>query len=293
MNTQFKLCANTKIAVIGLGYVGLPLAIAFAKKYQVLGFDIDATRIAELCEFHDRTGEVERNLIKRSSIFFTDDHEHLSSVQIFIITVPTPIKKDKSPDLTALCRASELVGQYLLPNTIVVYESTVYPGLTREVCYPILRRQSGLVGKGIDDADNCSFHLVYSPERINPGDKTYTIDNIVKIVAGGCSESTQLASELYQSVITAEVYKAESIEVAEAAKIIENTQRDVNIAFMNELARLFDVLAIDMNQVLKAANTKWNFIDFKPGLVGGHCIGVDPYYLVHKAVQSGFNPDLI
>ncbi|OJJ18244.1 Vi polysaccharide biosynthesis protein VipA/TviB [marine bacterium AO1-C] len=276
-----------KLAVIGLGYVGLPLAVAFGNKHQVIGFDINSIRIDELRSGFDRTLEVDTETLKASKqLGFTDDITEIQDAQIYIITVPTPIDHAKQPDLTPLRKSSEAVGKILKKGDIVVYESTVFPGCTEEVCVPILEAQSGL-------KYNQDFYCGYSPERINPGDKVHTVTKIKKVVSGSTPEIAQELDDLYGSIITAGTFLASSIKVAEAAKVIENAQRDLNIAFVNELALIFDRLDIDTHDVLEAAGTKWNFLPFKPGLVGGHCIGVDPYYLTHKAESIGYNPQVI
>ena len=276
-----------KIAVIGLGYVGLPLAVEFGKKYETVGFDIAQWRIDELREGNDRTLEVEKeNLLSSSALSFTTKLEEISKCNIFVVTVPTPIDEHKRPDLTPLLKASESIGKILKKDDIVIYESTVYPGATEEDCVPILERYSNLVF-------NKDFFCGYSPERINPGDKEHTVTKILKVTSGSTPEIAQKIDELYKSIIVAGTHLAPSIKVAEAAKVIENSQRDINIAFVNELAIIFNKLGIDTNAVLDAAGTKWNFLKFKPGLVGGHCIGVDPYYLTHKAQQVGYNPEII
>jgi len=276
-----------KIAVIGLGYVGLPLAAAFGEKREIVGFDINTRRIAELKEGVDFTREVSREeLASASGLSFTDNLEGIRDCQIYIVTVPTPIDEFKTPDLTPLVKASETVGQVLKQGDIVIYESTVYPGATEEVCVPVLEKVSGL-------AFNKDFFAGYSPERINPGDKEHRVTSIMKVTSGSTSEIADEVDALYASVITAGTHKASSIKVAEAAKVIENTQRDLNIALMNELSMIFSRLKIDTHEVLAAAGTKWNFLPFKPGLVGGHCIGVDPYYLTHKAQAIGYHPEII
>jgi UDP-N-acetyl-D-galactosamine dehydrogenase len=275
------------IAVIGLGYVGLPLAAAFGMKRQVIGFDINTTRVQQLRDGVDVTQEVSsEELAEVSQLSFTTELEDLRECSVFIITVPTPIDEFKAPDLTPLIKASETVGQVLKVGDIVIYESTVYPGATEEVCVPILARVSGLVF-------NQDFFAGYSPERINPGDKEHRVTTIKKVTAGSTPEIAEVVDQLYADVITAGTFKASSIRVAEAAKVIENTQRDVNIALMNELAMIFRRMNIDTHEVLAAAGTKWNFLPFKPGLVGGHCIGVDPYYLTHKAQAVGYHPEII
>lgn len=277
----------TVIAVIGLGYVGLPLAVEFAKKYKVIGFDINKKRIAELQQGIDNTLEVSEQGLKAATyIRFSHTIEELQEANTYIITVPTPIDKYKKPDLTPLIRASETVGKVLKTNDIVIYESTVYPGCTEEDCVPILEKFSGL-------KFNVDFFCGYSPERINPGDKLHTVTKIKKVVSGSTPEIAKKVNELYSSIIVAGTHLASSIKVAEASKAIENAQRDINIAFVNELALIFDRMGIDTSEVLEAAGTKWNFLPFKPGLVGGHCIGVDPYYLTHKAESLGYHPEVI
>ncbi|MGO3890665.1 MAG: Vi polysaccharide biosynthesis UDP-N-acetylglucosamine C-6 dehydrogenase TviB [Paenalcaligenes sp.] len=278
---------DIKLAVIGLGYVGLPLAVEFGKKRPVIGFDINVARIAELNAGQDHTLEVEPEELKQAShLRFTHDTAQLSEANVFIVTVPTPIDDYKQPDLTPLVRASETIGKVLKKGDIVVYESTVYPGATEEVCVPVLERVSGL-------RFNEDFYAGYSPERINPGDKVHRLPSIRKVTSGSTPEVADLVDALYGEIITAGTHKAASIRVAEAAKVIENTQRDVNIALINELALIFNKLGIDTQAVLEAAGTKWNFLPFRPGLVGGHCIGVDPYYLTHKAQSIGYHPEVI
>jgi UDP-N-acetyl-D-galactosamine dehydrogenase len=274
------------ISVVGLGYVGLPVAVAFGKVRQTIGFDVNPVRIAELREGHDRTGEVTEEELRSTRITFTDSIEELRSADFYIVAVPTPVDEAHQPDLSLICRASETVGKALKPGDIVVYESTVYPGVTEDECVPLLERVSGL---------RCGrdFTVGYSPERINPGDREHTFTKIKKVVSGQDAETLDIVAKVYESVVTAGVHRAASIKVAEAAKVIENTQRDLNIALMNELALIFDRLGIDTNSVLEAAGTKWNFLKFKPGLVGGHCIGVDPYYLTHKAEKIGYIPQVI
>ena len=277
------------IGIIGLGYVGLPLAVAIAKKHQVIGFDINKKRISELNSGLDSTNELTNEQVLESlgeDIKYTDSESHLESVNFFVVTVPTPINKDKTPNLNPVISASKTVAKYLKKDSIVVFESTVYPGVTEDICVPILEKGSGLKFKE-------DFHVGYSPERINPGDKEHTVTKIKKVVSGSSAFALKKISEVYGSVITAGIYEAESIKVAEAAKVIENTQRDINIAFVNELSVIFEKMGIDTNQVLKAAGTKWNFLNFFPGLVGGHCIGVDPYYLAHKSQEFGYNPEII
>ena len=275
-----------KIAVIGLGYVGLPLAVALARKHAVVGFDISSGRVAELRSGVDSTNEVAREDLDRAAFEITDRAADLAGCTIFIVTVPTPIDQANRPDFTAILKACELVGPVLSEGAIVVFESTVYPGVTEEICAPALEKASGLKA-GVD------FKLGYSPERINPGDKDHPIEKIVKVVAGQDAETTQRLAELYGSIIDAGVHRASSIKVAEAAKVLENTQRDVNIALMNEVSKICDLVGIRSSEVLAAAGTKWNFLKFHPGLVGGHCIGVDPYYLTAKAEQLGYHPEVI
>lgn len=276
-----------KLAIIGLGYVGLPLAVEFGKKYTTIGFDINEKRIEELKKGYDRTLEVDSEGLKASkNISFTTSLEKLKEATIYIVTVPTPVDIYKKPDLTPILSASKTVGKVLKKGDIVVYESTVYPGCTEEDCVPILEKESGLIF-------NQDFFCGYSPERINPGDKEHTIAKIKKVVSGSTPKIAQELNTLYSSIITAGTHLASSIKVAEASKVIENAQRDLNIAFVNELALIFDKMGIDTLEVLEAAGTKWNFLPFKPGLVGGHCIGVDPYYLTYKAESLGYHPDVI
>ena len=278
---------NIKLAVIGLGYVGLPLAVEFGKKRDVLGFDINPRRIAELNNGVDNTLEVESDELKDAvHLRYTSDAAELAQANVYIVTVPTPIDEYKSPDLTPLIRASETIGKVLKRGDIVIYESTVYPGATEEDCVPVLERVSGL-------RFNEDFFAGYSPERINPGDKVHRLPSIRKVTSGSTPEVADLVDALYSEIITAGTHKASSIRVAEAAKVIENTQRDVNIALINELTLIFNKLGIDTLDVLEAAGTKWNFLPFRPGLVGGHCIGVDPYYLTHKAQSIGYHPEII
>lgn len=278
---------NIKIALIGLGYVGLPLAVEFEKKYNTVGFDINQARIEELNAGHDHTLEVsDDELVEAKQLSYTADTKDISPCNIYIVAVPTPINEHKQPDLTPLEKASTLLGNVIKPGNIVIYESTVYPGATEEVCVPILEQVSGLVF-------NKDFFIGYSPEHINPGDKEHRVTNILKVTSGSTDEIAEQVDQLYKSIITAGTYKASSIKVAEAAKVIENTQRDVNIALVNELALIFKRLDIDTEEVLLAAGTKWNFLPFRPGLVGGHCIGVDPYYLTYKAQSIGYNPEII
>ena len=282
----FSFGENDQICIVGLGYVGLPLAVLLNKKFEVIGYDIDKDRINELKAGFDRTGEVSSQDLERSSIEFTTDPKKISEAKLIIVAVPTPIDKHKVPDLRPLKAATRTVGRNLSKDSIVVYESTVYPGVTEEICVPILESESGLKWKK-------DFHVGYSPERVNPGDKEHTIDRIVKIVAGDAPQVTDLLAEIYGSVITAGVHKAPDIKTAEAAKVIENTQRDLNIALMNELSIIFNRMGIDTKSVIEAAATKWNFLRFEPGLVGGHCIGVDPYYLTFKAQEMGYHPEVI
>jgi len=278
---------NKKIALIGLGYVGLPLAVEFGKKREVIGFDINQSRINELKDGRDSTLETTEQELKGAiHLSYTTSLDDIKDCSIYIITVPTPIDKHKKPDLTPLEKSSESVGSILKKGDIVIYESTVYPGATEEVCVPILEEQSSLTF-------NKDFYCGYSPERINPGDKEHRVTTIKKVTAGSTPEIATEVDELYQEIIIAGTHKASSIKVAEAAKVIENTQRDVNIALINELALIFNKLGIDTESVLEAAGTKWNFLPFRPGLVGGHCIGVDPYYLTHKAIEVGYNPEMI
>ncbi|WP_323668455.1 Vi polysaccharide biosynthesis UDP-N-acetylglucosamine C-6 dehydrogenase TviB [Aliarcobacter butzleri] len=279
----------SKICVIGLGYVGLPLAHAFSTKYEVVGFDISKWRIDELSSGYDRTLELTENQVKeaiKNGMKFSLDINDIKDCNIYIVTVPTPIDKNKRPDLTPLIKASETVGKVLKKDDIVIYESTVYPGATEEDCVPVLEKFSNL-------KFNVDFFCGYSPERINPGDKEHTVTKILKVTSGSTPEIGKKVNELYASIITAGTHLAATIKVAEAAKVIENSQRDINIAFVNELAIIFNKLGINTNDVLAAAGTKWNFLPFKPGLVGGHCIGVDPYYLTHKAQSIGYNPEII
>ena len=278
---------NPSIAIIGLGYVGFPLAVEFGKLYPTLGFDIDATRISELNRGYDRTQEVSDTQLKASSqLKFSSELKELSACNTFVVTVPTPIDHFKKPDLGPLLKASEMIGQVLKKGDVVIYESTVYPGCTEEDCVPVLEKQSGL-------QFNVDFFCGYSPERINPGDKVNTLTKIKKVTSGSTPEIAEWVDQLYRSIITAGTHKASSIKVAEASKAIENAQRDVNISFVNELALIFDRMGIDTSEVLEAAGTKWNFLNFKPGLVGGHCIGVDPYYLLHKSESLGYYPQVI
>ena len=287
-----------KIAVIGLGYVGLPLARLFATKYPVVGFDINQKRIAELNNGIDSTLEVENNVLQNvlstqnpfiqveNGLFCSSDITDIKDATIYVVTVPTPVDKNNRPDLTPLKKSSETVGKVLKPNDIVIYESTVYPGVTEEECIPVLEHSSGL-------KFNQDFYAGYSPERINPGDKKHTVEKILKVTSGSTPAIGKIVDDLYQSVIVAGTHLAPTIKVAEASKVIENSQRDINIAFINELSKIFSLMDIDTNDVLEAAGTKWNFLPFKPGLVGGHCIGVDPFYLAQKAQEIGYYSELI
>lgn len=287
---------NIKIGIIGLGYVGLPLAVEFAKKYPVIGFDINKKRVTELNSGNDQTLEIDNQLLtsvlvnampqNNSGLFITDNKTSLETCNYYIITVPTPTDKNNRPDLTPLIKASQTVGSVIKPGDIVIYESTVYPGATEEDCIPVIEQVSGL-------KFNTGFFAGYSPERINPGDKEHTVSKIKKVTSGSTPQIGIKVDNLYKSIITAGTHLAPTIKVAEAAKVIENSQRDINIAFVNELSKIFNNLGIDTNDVLEAAGTKWNFLPFKPGLVGGHCIGVDPYYLAQKAQQTGYNPEII
>lgn len=278
---------NVKLGIIGLGYVGLPLAVEFGKKYPTLGFDINTKRVDELKQGHDFTLEVSSEELADSEfISYSAEVDDLKNCNIYIVTVPTPIDRHKQPDLTPLVKASAMLAQVIDKGDIVIYESTVYPGATEEVCLPEIERHSGL-------DFNQDFYAGYSPERINPGDKEHRVTNILKVTSGSTPQVAEFIDSLYKSIITAGTYQASSIQVAEAAKVIENTQRDLNIALINELAVIFNKLNIDTEEVLKAAGTKWNFLPFRPGLVGGHCIGVDPYYLTHKAQSIGYNPEVI
>lgn len=287
------------ISIIGLGYVGLPLAVAFAKKYKVIGFDINQQRVSQLRSNFDMTLEVEKDKLEavnladfnsfntsETGLYCTTELAEIKNATVFIVTVPTPVDKNNQPDLTPLFKASETVSKVLKKGDIVIYESTVYPGATEEDCVPILEQGSGLIF-------NQDFFAGYSPERINPGDKLHTVEKILKVTSGSTPEIAERIDQMYKSVIIAGTFKASSIKVAEAAKVIENSQRDINIAFVNELSRIFNLMHIDTHEVLEAAATKWNFIKFTPGLVGGHCIGVDPYYLADKALKLGYNPQII
>ena len=277
---------NKTIAIIGMGYVGLPLAIEFSKKLNVIGFDISSERISSLLEGVDLTNEIEPSMLNSSNLVLTDNEEMLSKADIYIVTVPTPIDKDNKPDLSPLLNATRTIAKKLNKGNIIIYESTVFPGCTEDICANEIEKISGY-------KLNSDFFLGYSPERINPGDKEHTIDKIVKVTSGSNKDTALFIDNLYKEIITAGTYMAPSIKVAEAAKVIENTQRDINIALVNELSIIFNLLEIDTEEVLKAASTKWNFLSFKPGLVGGHCIGVDPYYLTFKSQELGHNPEVI
>jgi UDP-N-acetyl-D-galactosamine dehydrogenase len=281
---------SSKIAVIGLGYVGLPLAVEFGKKYKTVGFDINESRIRELREGNDHTLEIDsstlKDVLKQGLFSVSKEAQDICDCNVFIVTVPTPIDKHKKPLLTPLVKASETIGKVLKKGDVVIYESTVYPGVTEDECVPVLERVSGL-------KFNVDFYAGYSPERINPGDKEHTVTKIKKVTSGSTPEAGKFVDALYNSIITAGTYLASSIKVAEAAKVIENTQRDINIAFVNELSKIFNLMNIDTTEVLDAAATKWNFLKFKPGLVGGHCIGVDPYYLSQRAQEVGYHPEMI
>ena len=280
---------NIKIGIIGLGYVGLPVSVSFAKEYNVIGYDINSKRVNELNDFNDKTLEVTTKRLKQSlakNLILTNNIQELKSCNVYIITVPTPINLDKSPDLNPLLSATKDIGKLLSKGDIVIYESTVYPGCTEEKCVPLLEKESNLIF-------NKDFYCGYSPERINPGDKSHTIEKIIKITSGSTPRVAEEVDMLYSSVINAGTFMASSIKVAEAAKVIENAQRDINIAFINELAKIFNKMNIDTNDVIDAASTKWNFLNFRPGLVGGHCIGVDPFYLASKANELGYNPEII
>ncbi|NVJ48605.1 MAG: nucleotide sugar dehydrogenase [Cytophagia bacterium] len=296
---MLKPLNESKIAIIGLGYVGLPLATAFAEKFKTVGYDIDPKRVDELQKGHDRTLEVEDELLqsvlvktsieldeKGKGLLVTDALVPITSANIYIVTVPTPTDKHNRPVLTPMLKASEMIGRMLKEEDVVIYESTVYPGVTEEECVPVLEKVSGL-------KFNEDFFAGYSPERINPGDKEHTVTKILKVTSGSTPEVAEYVDQLYKSVITAGTHKASSIKVAEAAKVIENSQRDINIAFVNELSKIFNLLGIDTQEVLEAAGTKWNFLPFRPGLVGGHCIGVDPFYLAQKAQEAGYHPEII
>lgn len=284
--SQQLMNGEKALAVVGLGYVGMPLAIEFAKKIKVIGYDQNARKIQSYLDGFDVTGEVGDEALKNTKTLFTCDDKLLDDAAFFIVAVPTPIADDKTPDLSPLIGASFDIGKHLKKGDIVVYESTVYPGVTEEICVPVLERESGLVC-GTD------FKVGYSPERINPGDRVHTVTKVLKIVSGMDEESLEEIAKVYEIIVEAGIYKAESIKVAEAAKVIENTQRDINIAFMNELSIIFNKMNINTRSVLAAAGTKWNFLNFTPGLVGGHCIGVDPYYLAYKAQQMGYHPEVI
>ena len=277
---------NISICILGMGYVGLPLAIEFGKHYTVQGIDICSEKIQNLQKHTDITGEIESEILQKSTVSFSTDSSIISKSDIIIVTVPTPINENNTPDLSLLMTASKRIGKYLSKDSIVVYESTVYPGVTEEICLPILEKESGLTY-------NSDFFLGYSPERLSPGEKKYTLPNVVKVVSGSTPEIATLLEELYGSIVPAGIHKTPSIKVAEAAKVIENTQRDLNVALMNELSIIFNKMDINTLDVINAASTKWNFMKMTPGLVGGHCIGVDPYYLTHKAKQLGYHPDVI
>ncbi len=279
---------KSNICVVGLGYVGLPLAVAFAEKYNVIGFDINFRRIGQLINKIDITNEVSSDTLERvsSNLYFTNDENYIGKASLIIVTVPTPVDDARIPDLSLVKKATETIGRNMSKNSIIVYESTVYPGVTKDICIPILEKTSALKWKKY-------FNVGYSPERINPGDKEHNVKNIKKVIAADTNEVLNMLAEIYGSIIDAGVYKASSIEVAEAAKVIENTQRDLNIALINELAVIFHKLGIDTIDVLEAAGTKWNFLKFYPGLVGGHCIGVDPYYLTYRSQQIGYHPEVI
>lgn len=288
------MISNYKIAIIGLGYVGLPLAVEFSKKYSVIGFDINLNRIVDIKKGFDNTLEIDNRTLesvlvnnsKSKGLFVTSSIKDIVDANVFIVTVPTPITDKNKPNFTPLLRASETVGKVLKHNDIVIYESTVYPGVTEDICVPVLEKESGLIF-------NKDFFAGYSPERINPGDKTHTVTQILKVTSGSTPDTAFKVDELYKSIIVAGTHLAPSIKVAEAAKVIENSQRDINIAFVNELSKIFRLLGLDTQDVLEAAGTKWNFLKFTPGLVGGHCIGVDPYYLAEKAIETGYNPEII
>jgi len=287
MTSNVELVSDAKIAVIGLGYVGLPLAVEFGKAFKTVGFDINTTRVADVQAGHDETQEVsKRDFADAVHLSITASTDDIKDCNVYVMTVPTPIDSAKRPDLTPLVRSSEMVGGLLKQGDTVIYESTVYPGATEEVCVPILERLSGLTF-------NKDFTVGYSPERINPGDTQRRLPNITKVTSGSTPEAATRIDALYAAIIPAGTHKASSIRVAEAAKVIENTQRDLNIGLMNELAIIFNRLGIDTEEVLEAAGTKWNFLPFRPGLVGGHCIGVDPYYLTHKAEEIGYHPQII
>ena len=278
---------NVNIAVIGLGYVGFPLAMELSKKYNTIGFDLDKTRVEELNNGFDRTNEIsEKKILEQKSFKATSDKSDLKKSNIYIVTVPTPVEGNNTPNLEPLLSASAMVGELLIKNDLVIFESTVFPGCTEQVCVPVLEEKSNLVY-------NKDFFCGYSPERINPGDSKYGLTSIIKVVSGSNNEILDKVNSLYESIIPAGTFKVSSIAVAEASKVIENTQRDVNIALINEFSIIFDKLNINTNEVLKASGTKWNFLPFKPGLVGGHCIGVDPYYLTHKAMEVGYHPEMI
>ncbi len=278
---------NTTIAIVGLGYVGLPLAVEFGKKFKTIGYDLSKAKVAAYRESNDPTGELSsEDLRAATQLEYTTDPSRIASADFIVVAVPTPVDEAHQPDFTPLVSSSIAVGKHMKRGAIVIYESTVYPGATEEICIPVLEKHSGMKWKQ-------DFHVGYSPERINPGDKQNTLTKIIKVVSGDDADTLEKVAQLYNAVVTAGVHRASSIKVAEAAKVIENTQRDLNIALMNELAMIFDKLGIDTTEVLETAGTKWNFLNFKPGLVGGHCIGVDPYYLTHKAEMLGYHPQVI
>jgi UDP-N-acetyl-D-galactosamine dehydrogenase len=277
---------NPIIGIIGLGYVGLPLAVEFSKIYQTIGFDINKKRVNQLKKGNDKTNEIEQKYLLQKKLFFTSNSKNLSKCNTYIVTVPTPITKDKKPDLSFLEKASEMVGKHLKKNDVVIFESTVYPGVTEDICLPILEKISNL-------KLNKDFFGGYSPERINPGDKKHRLKDIKKVTSGSTEESAKYIDHLYKSIIKAGTFRAKNIKTAEAAKVIENTQRDINIALMNEFSMVFNQIGLDTHSILEAARTKWNFLPFEPGLVGGHCIGIDPYYLAYKSILSGHTPEMI
>ena len=290
MDETMKNPKESKIGIIGLGYVGLPLAVEFAKRFPTVGYDINSRRVQELCQGHDSTLEIEdsylTDVLKKNGLVISDNADSLKNCNVFIVTVPTPTDKHNRPVLTPMLKASEAIGGVMKKGDVVIYESTVYPGVTEDECVPVLERCSGL-------KFNVDFFAGYSPERINPGDKEHTVTKILKVTSGSTPEAAEFVDQLYKTIIVAGTHKASSIKVAEAAKVIENSQRDINIAFVNELSKIFNKLGIDTQEVLEAAGTKWNFLKFKPGLVGGHCIGVDPYYLAQKAQEVGYHPEII
>lgn len=288
MNDLYEelIIRRQSLCVVGMGYVGLPIAVNFSRHLDVVGFDINESKIQNLRDGKDATGEIGEDMLRRCTVQFTAEESDLDRAGFFIVAVPTPVDESKMPDLTALTSASALLGRHIKPGAVAVYESTVYPGLTEEICIPILERESGLVYQK-------DFKVGYSPERINPGDHVHRLDNIVKIVSGCDAQTCELVAKVYELVVKAGVYRAESIKVAEAAKVIENSQRDINIAFMNELSIIFHRMGIDTKAVLEAAGTKWNFMNFQPGIVGGHCIGIDPYYLTYQAQKLGYHSEVI